>query len=116
MNKILALIIIAIALFVIFKREKLFTPAPSQTASTTEQTDRAMSLENYIKLNISELSTQAGTPEVLGGKFYVTEILVAEGSGLVKYEDGHNAYTANFTYTTEPNHGAITITSFDVKE
>lgn len=116
MKSILAIIIVLIVgLGLFYFNNKVTVEAPVQTATTTDTEGRAMSLENYIKLNISELSNQAGTPEVLGGKFYVTEVLALEGSGVVKYEDGHNAYSANFTYTIAEN-GFITITSFDVKE
>ena len=49
-------------------------------------------LENYIKENISALSP---VKEVLGGKFYVTDIKWQnDGSMLVKYEDGHIALEA----------------------
>jgi hypothetical protein len=115
MKKILAIILILVAgwfIYVWFALGRDYIPADN-TSTTTDS--RAMSLEDYIKLNISELSTQAGYPEVLGGKFFVTEILAAEGSGLVRYEDGHNAYTANFTYSIAEN-GAITINSFEVNE
>jgi hypothetical protein len=81
---------------------------PVETETQDEQNRRVMSVEDYVKLNISELSPEK---EVLGGKYYVTEIEARGGAGTVKYEDGHNAYVADFTYTTDEI-GAITITSF----
>jgi hypothetical protein len=118
MKKIIPILVIALALFVIFKRDRSVAtyPTPAQNnATTTEPSGRSMTLEDYLKLNISELSSQAGTPEVFGGKFFVTDIKAAEGAGLVSYEDGHNAYSANFTYSIDGK-GFITVTSFDVKE
>jgi hypothetical protein len=73
---------------------------------------RIMAIEDYIKLNISQLSPEK---EVLGGKFYVTSIHAQDGKGTVSYEDGHNAFTADFTYTTDIERGH-TITSFIIKK
>jgi hypothetical protein len=51
-------------------------------------------IENYIKANISTLSPH---DPVLGGTFYVTQILwSSETSGTVFYEDGHIALRASF--------------------
>jgi len=50
----------------------------------------------HISKNISNLSPEK---EQLGGTFYVTNITLDSGSGVVKYEDGHNAYTARFDYS-----------------
>ena len=75
---------------------------------------QAMPIEEYIRFNISDLSTTANAPEVLGGTFYITQIQAQNGSGTVSYEDGHNGYTADFTYTTDEK-GFITIKSFTVK-
>lgn len=52
-------------------------------------------VEQYVTSNISELSPQKA---VLGGTFYVTKILVGNKSGLVYYEDGHIALTADFSF------------------
>jgi hypothetical protein len=70
-----------------------------------------MSIESYVAQNISSLSPEK---EVLGGAFYVTDIRAADGAGVVAYEDGHNAYTADFTYTMSDTHG-IDIISFEVR-
>jgi hypothetical protein len=72
---------------------------------------RVMSIESYVTQNISTLSPE---PEVLGGTFHVTAIEAADGAGVVEYEDGHNAYTADFTYTMSDTEG-IEITSFRVR-
>jgi len=75
-------------------------------------TGRAMSIEQYVRENITDLSP---LEEQLGGTFYVTEIEAHEGVGIVSYEDGHNAYTADFTYEIDPLHGAITMKTFVVR-
>ncbi len=80
------------------------TIMPEAPASETPKE----SIEEYVAKNISTLSTE---PEQLGGTFYVTNIEAKDGSGLVSYEDGHNAYTADFTYTSEP----LFITSFVIR-
>jgi hypothetical protein len=72
---------------------------------------RVMSIESYVTQNISSLSPEK---EVLGGTFYVTDIQAADGAGSVEYEDGHNAYTADFTYTMSDTDG-ISITSFTLR-
>jgi hypothetical protein len=53
-------------------------------------------------------------PEVLGGTFYVTAIEATDGSGTVSYEDGHNAYTADFTYSFRAD-GSVSVDSFTVR-
>lgn len=65
-------------------------------------------IEEYVAKNISTLSTE---PAQLGGTFYVTSVEAKDGSGMVSYEDGHNAYVADFTYTSEP----LSITSFVIR-
>lgn len=77
----------------------------------TEPAGNAMSIERYIAENISTLSPE---PEVLGGTYYVTAIEAQDGAGTVSYEDGHNAYTADFTYTQDAG-GAISIDSFVIR-
>lgn len=61
------------------------------------------SLLEYFQENISALSPEK---EVLGGKFYVTEISAKDGAGIVYYEDGHIAFAADFTYSVEPDGSA----------
>lgn len=80
---------------------------PEEDAPAT----KLMSIENYITQNISALSP---VKEQLGGKFYVTSITASQGTGTVSYEDGHNAYTADFTYTSSDKTGHI-ITSFVIR-
>lgn len=82
-------------------------PAPAGQEDAAGK-QRAMSVEQYVRDNISAFSPK---PEVLGGTFYVTKIAAANGAGTVEYEDGHNAYTADFTYTVDER-GAYSINSF----
>ena len=77
----------------------------------TEQPTEAAGIEDYIADNISTLSTK---PEQLGGTFYVTRIEAKNGSGVVSYEDGHNAYTADFTYSLSAS-GSFSVDSFVVR-
>lgn len=78
-----------------------------EVATENETSSRVMSIESYVTANISVLSP---IKEQLGGTFYVTDIEALNGSGVVEYEDGHNAYIADFTY--EVSESGITIKSF----
>lgn len=84
---------------------------PEVPAEVTPEQTSTESIEEYIRNNISMLSTE---PEVLGGTFFVTDIEAMDGSGVVSYEDGHNAYTADFTYSTNES-GAVSVDSFVVR-
>lgn len=99
-------IIVATALvsLLMSARESMQKPVP--------QTGRNMDIESYVRNNISDLSPQK---ETVGGKFYVTNIETESGSGTVEYEDGHNAYTADFTYTIDES-GKPEIASFNIRE
>ncbi len=84
----------------------------TNNATTTPNEARYMDIESYVRTSISTLSPE---PEVLGGTFYVTKIETSASTGTVEYEDGHNAYTADFNYTTDAE-GKPTVTSFTVRE
>ena len=63
----------------------------------------------YLKKNISRLSPEK---EVLGGTYYVTRFTATDNnSGIVEYEDGHNAYKAKVSYSFDDT-GGISINSF----
>lgn len=87
----------------------LMTPSAAEGPATS---GKLMSIESYVSQNISELSPEK---EVLGGKFYVTSIEAADGRGVVSYEDGHIALTADFTYEAADQTG-IRITSFTIRQ
>jgi hypothetical protein len=80
-------------------------PAPTSTPPVE-------TVEQYVRDNISELSS---TKEQLGGKFFVTKIEALGGTGTVWYEDGHNAYVADFNYDLNAS-GNPTVTSFKIRE
>lgn len=86
-------------------------PAEVQAPANVTATSRVMAVEDYIKLNISILSP---IKENVGGKYYVTAVEAYGRTGAVSYEDGHNAYIADFTYTTDENKG-ISITSWTLR-
>lgn len=93
--------------------EQVFVPDNPDQPSFTPSTGKLMTVEAYVTQNISELSP---IKETMGGTFYVTEIEVEPGErkGTVKYEDGHMAYEADFTYTSNDRTGH-SITSFVVR-
>ena len=64
---------------------------------------------DYLKKNISTLAPEK---EVLGGTFYVTEFTRLDStSGIVEYEDGHNAYKAKVIFSLDDDDN-IAVTSF----
>lgn len=84
-------------------------PAASEEPVTVES---VQPVEDYVRANISTLSPE---PEVLGGTFYVTDVEARGGAGTVSYEDGHNAFTADFTYSVDAS-GIVSVTSFTVRD
>ncbi len=69
------------------------------------------SLLEHLKTNISKLSPEK---EVLGGTFYVTELIVVDNEhATVFYEDGHNAYTAEVLFYVDKN-GGIVVKKFTI--
>ncbi len=107
------LVIIAIVVGGYFAYGRNTTP-DAETPDTEEPQGKLMSVEWYVTQNISALSPIKAS---MGGTFYVTEINVdpATRTGHVTYEDGHMAYEADFTYTSNDRTGH-TITSFVVKQ
>lgn len=87
-----------------------FMPPPAQAPSEPLPPGRDTAVELLITENIQTLSPE---PSVLGGTYYVTEVWAEGGTGVVSYEDGHVAHTADFTYTTDGNN---TITSFVIRK
>jgi hypothetical protein len=79
------------------------------TASSTP--DHSDIVRQYIESHISTLSPQK---EVLGGTFYVTNVVTGPKTGVVSYEDGHNAYVADFNYTVDDAKG-VHVTGFIVR-
>src|SRR5262245_19717456 len=95
---IVALLLGALAVGLLFVANVMM---PS-TSAENPQSGRVMSIESYVSTHIADLSPEKA---VLGGTFYVTSIKADSGSGVVSYEDGHVAYTADFTYTTDVDRG-----------
>lgn len=93
------------------------TPAPAsgngnEPAGLTESEKQDL-VEDYLKDNISELSPE---PAVLGGTFYVTEVIFdEEGRTEVRYEDGHIALVADAGYRVNDG-GAVEITAFELQD
>lgn len=111
---VLALIvlgIVGIAAYAVATRETEPEQAIQPTPEPVVVPEDTASVEAYVRENISSLSPE---PEVLGGTFYVTAFDAENGSGTVSYEDGHNAYTADFRYTTDQA-GQVTVTSFTTR-
>ncbi len=85
-------------------------PSPALTPVENE-TSLEQKVEQYIRTHISELSPGKA---VLGGTFYVTKIQFTDShSGLVEYEDGHNALKAYFEYIVD--NSSVKITTFTLR-
>ncbi|MDD3284002.1 MAG: hypothetical protein PHZ07_00195 [Patescibacteria group bacterium] len=75
-----------------------------------EQLSIEEKLKNYLKDNISNLSSEKA---VLGGTFYITDLQIEENNkAIVSYEDGHIALKANFDYII--NNETIEISNFEI--
>lgn len=111
---VLGIVLLVGGVFFVYRATEtpIADPAPQPSGEQAEPQGKVMSIESYVTQNISALSPEK---EVLGGTFYVTEIEAAEGRGVVKYEDGHIALVADFTYTMSDREG-IRITSFVVRK
>lgn len=76
--------------------------------------ERAL-FENYLRSNISELSPEK---EVLGGKFYITNISwLPERMAIVDYEDGHIALKARVVLDAKYHNGwpeMVEVKSFEI--
>lgn len=73
------------------------------SSNLMKQEDKNM-IEDFVKNNISKISNDFGIHEVLGGKFYITNMHWVYEDNLnllqVEYEDGHVSYIANlFAFT-----------------
>lgn len=106
------ILIIVVGIFVVgllgvFLNKNLVT----HTGDSAVVQGRYMDVESYVKNSISTLSP---VKEQLGGTFYVTKITTKDGKGVVEYEDGHNAYTASFTYSVGEE-GKPLVTNFVVR-
>lgn len=84
-----------------------------EQAATSAPTGKYMGIEAYVTAFISDLSPKK---ERLGGAFYVTKIeITGSTTGVVEYEDGHDAYVADFTYATDPATARPEVTSFTIR-
>lgn len=110
----LAILLVMVGVFVVSRNDEDDRPEDSTATTTPSGEVRVMPIEDYIRLNISGLSAEVGKPEVLGGKYYVTSIEAGGGEGVVSYEDGHNAYTADFTYEFGRG-GVINVKTFEIR-
>jgi len=103
--------ILAIFAYAIYQNttaEPDISPSPHEAINA-----RADAIESYIRTNLTELSPVEPS---MGGTFYVTRIRLLDGEGTVNYEDGHMAYTADFTYTVSEDNRTIEVTSFTLRE
>lgn len=107
MKKILLAVVaigVVLGAFYFINKQEAIAPAV-----TDQNLTEKVSVENYLRENISALSP---VPAVLGGTWYVTSstIDVEKNSGTVEYEDGHIQETRNFSYTTNEKGEVIILT------
>lgn len=109
-----SLVIIAIAFLAAFSLKlagHISMPISGNTDASTS-TERYMDIESYVRTMISNLSPVQAS---LGGNLYVTKIESHGGTGTVYYEDGHNAYIADFIYSVD-NDGKLSVNGFTVRK
>jgi hypothetical protein len=105
--------IIALSGTYLEKTDRIYSDFESvvQSFSLDENSILKIALLKYLETNISKLSPEK---EVLGGTFYITELIVVDNKhATVSYEDGHNAYTAKLQFTVNENQ-VVDIESFEV--
>jgi len=75
-------------------------PTLSSSSSLQHWDNEGLQLAaDYIKAHVSELSPEK---EVLGGKFYITNIVFENaGNAVVEYEDGHIALRAHVSFMVD---------------
>lgn len=78
-----------------------------------EYLDEKLFIEKYIRENINNVATDKA---VLGGKWYITSILVNPSSHTadISYEDGHIASKANILYNYQKSTNNVEIIKFEV--
>ncbi len=108
---LLAVAILSIFAYALYKNTHV--PEPEYTGAHAEVNSRADAIESYIRTNLATLSP---VPPTLGGTFYVTRIKLLNGTGTVNYEDGHQAYVANFSYSVSDDNKVVSVTSFVLEE
>jgi hypothetical protein len=89
--------------------------APNRSAGGAATADTAVEekADAYLRAHIGKLAIEKA---VLGGTFYVTSVVFSENPGLsksgtIKYEDGHNAFKADFDYVVD-SQGNVSISNF----
>jgi len=90
------------------------TQEPTVEAPNDNPTGKYMGIEAYVTYYLSELSP---VKEQVGGTFYVTKLeITGTTTGVVEYEDGHNAYVADFVYAVDAQTAQPQVTSFTIRE
>lgn len=105
MKKALYIIVIVVALGLISYGLSLI----SQDRADSDAIVQAAT--EYFNENLSALSPEK---EVLGGRFHVTDVKMDDGEGTVSYEDGHNAYVADFGYVVKGD--GVSIETFKLRK
>jgi len=104
---------VAVAVLLVGVAAAVFFLQQDEPAPELSQAEQEALAEQYIRANISQLSPD---PEVLGGTFYVTELVfTGDSTGTVSYEDGHIALVADFEYSVD-SQGNVTATLSNVRE
>jgi len=117
-QKMVLFLVVAVVLLVL---ALYFLPQASNPSTGGDLSETQASLvEEYVRTNISSLYPES---EVLGGKFYVTDVIFSKENpanletgqyvGRVEYEDGHNALIGEFTFVFDST-GQPKIVSFDI--
>jgi len=109
---VFVIILILVGFFLIINKSSPSATGTPGTTSTNATSTENVAVEDYVRQNISLLSPIQAS---LGGTFYVTNIEASGGAGTVKYEDGHMAYIAEFTYDVDQS-GSTTIKTFTIRK
>jgi len=104
---VLVLLLLVLIVFWIFTNGKQVIDKQIEVVVSSNSNE-----EEKLKVLINQnLSNLAPVLAQLGGTFFVTSIEAQNGVGKVEYEDGHDVYTADFTYASDAE-GNMSIQSF----
>ena len=109
---IIAIIAIIIGVLYFISKKEVIAPAVVPPVVTDTNLAEEVSVESYLRANISKLSP---VKTVLGGTWYVVSDTVdlVKNTGTVVYEDGHIQETKNFSYTTNEKGEIVSLTIID---
>ncbi len=106
-------------LLIVFTTGPSIQPVTSGAVPTTNNkqelppvADRVMSVKNYIRANISQLTSEKPSE---GSEFTVSDVMIRGNTGVATFTDGRSQYMAEFTFSMD-DRGNFFFKTFDVHQ